>query len=79
MQRDIQQRILVSDVASLEAAKQQADQQMIYVDEVAQPNAADWPEYPRNIVVLIIVFLSSLGLYIMGRLLIAGAQERNLQ
>ena len=79
VQRDIQQRILVSDVASLEAAKQQANQQMIYIDEVAQPNAADWPEYPRNLLVLIITFFSTLGLYVMGKLLIAGARERNLQ
>lgn len=79
VQREIQQRILVSNVTSLEAAKQQANQQMVYVDEVAQPNAADWPEYPRNILVLIITFLSTLGLYIMGRLLVAGAQERNIR
>lgn len=79
VQREIQQRILASNVASLEAAKQQADQQMIYVDEVAQPNAADWPEYPRNIIVLIITICSTLGLYVMGRLLIAGAEERNLR
>lgn len=79
VQRDIQQRILLSNVASLEGAKQQANQQMIYVDEVAQPNAADWPEYPRNIVVLVIVFFSCLGLFVMGRLLIAGAQERHLR
>ncbi|ARW17170.1 capsule biosynthesis protein [Komagataeibacter europaeus] len=79
VQREIQQRVLASNVASLEAAKQQADQQMIYVDEVAQPNAADWPEYPRNIIVLIITICSTLGLYAMGRLLIAGAEERNLR
>ncbi|MDT8870499.1 hypothetical protein RAA17_03070 [Komagataeibacter rhaeticus] len=51
---------------------------MIYVDEVAQPNAPDWPEYPRNLLVLSIVFMSLLGLYVMGKLLIASAQERNL-
>lgn len=78
LQRDMQQRVLASDVASLEVAKQQANQQMIYVDEVAQPNKADWPEYPRNTIVLSVVFLSCLGLYIMGKLLIASAQERNL-
>lgn len=79
LQRDIQQRVLASDVASLEAAKQQANQQMIYVDEVAQPNSADWPEYPHDTVVLAVVFLSCLGLYVMGRLLIASARERNLR
>ncbi|GCE83802.1 capsule biosynthesis protein [Komagataeibacter diospyri] len=79
VQRDMQQRILLSDVASLEVAKQQANQQMIYVDEVAQPNAADWPAYPRNIIVLVIVFFSTLGLYVMGKLLISGARERNLR
>lgn len=78
IQREMQQRILASNVASLEAAKQQANQQMIYVDEVAQPNAPDWPEYPRNLIILTIVFISTLGLYIMGKLLIASAQERNL-
>ncbi len=79
VQRDIQQRILLSNVASLEAAKQQASQQMIYVDEVAQPNAADWPEYPRDAIVLVITFFSTLGLYLMGKLLISGARERNLR
>ncbi|GAN97287.1 capsule polysaccharide export inner-membrane protein CtrB [Komagataeibacter europaeus NBRC 3261] len=78
VQRDIQQRVLASDVASLEVAKQQANQQMIYVDEVAQPNMADWAEYPRDTIVLVVMFLSCLGLYIMGKLLIASARERNL-
>lgn len=79
VQRDIQQRVLLSNVASLEAAKEQANQQMIYVDEVTEPNVPDWPEYPRNILVLVIVFFSSLGLYLMGSLLIAGAREHSLQ
>ncbi|MBE7730096.1 capsule biosynthesis protein [Komagataeibacter sp. FXV3] len=79
VQREIQQRVLASDVVSLEVAKQQANQQMIYVDEIAQPNAADWPEYPRNTIVLFLVFMSFLGLYTMGKLLIASAQERNLR
>lgn len=79
VQRDIQQRVLLSNVASLEAAKAQANQQMIYVDEVTEPNAPDWPEYPRNTLVLVIVFFSSLGLYLMGSLLIAGAREHSLQ
>ncbi|KAB8123961.1 capsule biosynthesis protein [Komagataeibacter medellinensis] len=79
IQRELEQRILASNVASLEVAKQQANQQMIYVDEIAQPNEPDWPEYPRNIVVLFIVFMSFFILYIMVRLLIESAREKNLE
>ncbi|MCE2565403.1 capsule biosynthesis protein [Komagataeibacter sp. FNDCF1] len=70
LQRNIQQRILISNVGSLEMAKQQADQNKIYVDEIDRPNAADWPAYPMNILVLAIALFGFFVLYSIGKLLL---------
>jgi capsular polysaccharide transport system permease protein len=79
LQRALEERILAGATEALETAKAQANRQMIYVDEVAQPNTPDWPAYPRNMVVLVIVFFSFLGIHVMARLLMAGAREHSLQ
>ncbi|KAB8124021.1 capsule biosynthesis protein [Komagataeibacter medellinensis] len=63
LQRDMQQRILISSVASQEVAKQQAEQNKLYVDEIDQPNLADYPQYPMNTLIMAIVFALSLSLY----------------
>ena len=69
------EKVLISEVGSLEAAKAQADRQMVFLEEVTQPDAPDYPEYPPTAVFMAVFFAATYGLYIMGRLLVAGARE----
>lgn len=74
----IEKKIL-AETSSLEVAKAQADRQMLYVTVVAQPSLPDYAEYPRDLIVLLITFVSSLMVYATGALLVSGAREHALQ
>lgn len=78
IQRQLLEKVLISEVGSLEAAKAQADRQMVFLEEVTQPDAPDYPEYPSTIVFMSVFFAATYGLYIMGRLLVAGAREHKV-
>lgn len=75
IQRQLLEKVLMSEVGSLEAAKAQADRQMVFLEEVTQPDAPDYPEYPPVTAFMAVFFAATYGLYIMGRLLVAGARE----
>lgn len=78
IQRQILEKVLMSEVGSLEAAKAQANRQMVFLEDVTQPDAPDYPEYPRTLVFIAVFFAATYGLYIMGRLLISGAREHKI-
>lgn len=79
VKRSIIEKKLAAEATALEMAKAQADRQMLYVTVVAQPSLPDYAEYPRNLIFLIITFLTSLTIYATGSLLISGAREHALQ
>ncbi|GBR51655.1 lipopolysaccharide biosynthesis protein [Neokomagataea thailandica NBRC 106555] len=64
--------------ASVAAAKLQADRQLLYLNEITQPNLPDYAAYPRGLVNVAIVFATMLGIYLMAMLLISGAREHKL-
>ncbi|MDF7673274.1 capsule biosynthesis protein [Acetobacteraceae bacterium ESL0709] len=70
---------IIAETKALEVAKAQADRQMLYVTVVSQPNLPDYAAYPRNILVLCITFITALGVYITGALLVSGAREHAIQ
>ena len=78
LRRDFADRQLVSATTSLESARLQAERQQVYLDMIVQPNTPDYPAYPKRVASIAIVFLSALGLYVMGALLISGAREHRL-
>ncbi len=78
IQRELLEKQLETSTAALETAKVQADRQQLFLDPVVQPNEPDYAAYPRGIVSTLVVFVSVLGLYLMGRLLIAGAREHRI-
>lgn len=79
VKRSIIEKKLAAEATALEMAKAQADRQMLYVTVVAQPSLPDYAEYPRNLVFLVITFLTALTIYATGRLLVSGAREHALQ
>lgn len=78
IQRQLLEKILLSEVTSLESAKAQANRQMVFLEQVSRPDEPDYPEYPPTIIFMAISIASFYGLYIMGRLLIAGAREHKI-
>ncbi|MCQ9154526.1 Wzz/FepE/Etk N-terminal domain-containing protein [Acidomonas methanolica] len=78
LKRELTVKELVATTERLDAARVQADRQQLYLDEVTQPNFADYPEYPRSLRDIVIIFVTMLGLYWMGGLIVAGAREHNL-
>ncbi len=78
IQRQILQQVLASEVASLQSAKSRADHQMVFLEEVTQPDKPDYPAYPPTIKVMVISILCFYCLYVMGRLLVAGAREHQI-
>ncbi len=78
IQRELLEKQLATSTAAFETAKVQADHQQLFLDEVVQPNRPDYAAYPRSIVSTLIVFVSFLGIFLMARLLIAGAREHHV-
>lgn len=78
IQRQILQQVLASEITSLQSAKTRADHQMVFLEEVTKPDKPDYPAYPPTIKVMAISILCCYGLYVMGRLLVAGAREHRI-
>ncbi|MFS3137434.1 capsule biosynthesis protein [Gluconacetobacter sacchari] len=79
VQREVLEKVLLSQVASLESAKARADHQMVFLEEVTRPDKPDYPAYPETGKTMIVSILCFYGVYVMGRLLIAGAREHKLK
>jgi capsular polysaccharide transport system permease protein len=78
LQREFSDKQLASAIASLEAARMQAERQQLYLDTIVEPNRADYPAYPKKLSSIGIVFATFLGIYLMAALLIAGAREHKI-
>lgn len=78
IQRQLLEKVLLSEVTSLEAAKTQANRQMVFLELVSKPDEPDYPDYPPTTIVMAISLASFYGLYIIGRLLLAGAREHSI-
>lgn len=78
LRQEVAEKELTSAITALDAAKLQANRQVLYLDEITQPNAPDYAAYPKGLVKTAVVFASLLGLFLMIRLIISGAREHNL-
>ncbi|MEJ5155928.1 capsule biosynthesis protein [Gluconobacter wancherniae] len=74
-QRQLVEREVSAADAALDTARIQADRQQLYLEEISKPDLPDYPVYPRSIADIAIVFVTMLGLYFIGSLLVAGARE----
>lgn len=79
VQREVLEKVLLSEVTSLETAKSHADHQMVFLEEVTHPDQPDYPSYPALGRTLFISLLCFYVVYVMGRLLVAGAKEHKLR
>lgn len=75
LQRELADRALMEASASLLTAQQSARRQQLYLDRIVEPNLSDDATQPRRLRSIIIVFLSSMMVYLLGRMLWAGLRE----
>jgi capsular polysaccharide transport system permease protein len=75
LQREFADREFSSAVSFLDTARLNAERQQLYLDEIVQPNEADWAAYPKRFADVAIVFATCFGLFTIGKLLVAGARE----
>ena len=78
LDREFADKQLESAITSLETARINADRQQLYLEPVVQANQPDYADYPHRGTNTAIVFVTMLGLYVAGALLIAGAREHKL-
>lgn len=75
LQRELADRAVTEASAALSMAQQSARRQKLYLDRIVEPNLSDKATQPHRLRSILIVFLSSLIVYVLGRLLWAGLRE----
>ena len=75
LQGELANRALAEASAGLLTAQQDARRQKLYLDRIVEPNLADKPTRPERWRAVLVVFLSGLAIYLLGRLLWAGLRE----
>ena len=75
LERELADRSLSEAAAGLISSQQDARRQKLYLDRIVEPNKADKATEPRRLRAILLVFLTSLMVYFLGRLLVAGLRE----
>lgn len=75
LQQEFAAKGLASAMASMEAAREEARRQQIYLDRVIEPSAPDKAEFPKRLKSILIIFVSCFLAYSTGKLLLAGIRE----
>jgi capsular polysaccharide transport system permease protein len=75
LQGELASRALAEASSALLTAQQDARRQKLYLDRIVEPNLPDRATQPQRLRAIIIVFLSSLMVFLLGRLLCAGLRE----
>lgn len=75
VKRLLAEKTLASALASLEAARLEAQRQQLYLETITQPNLADYPLYPKRFIAFATVAATCLLTYGIAWLLIASVRE----
>jgi capsular polysaccharide transport system permease protein len=75
LEQQFVQQMLQAAVAAQEQAEVLLQQQMLYVDRIAEPLAADWPWYPYRLLDTLLTFVTALLIYGTGRMLNTAVRE----
>jgi capsular polysaccharide transport system permease protein len=75
LEREFADRHLASAIASLEAARIEAQRQQLYLARFVEPNLAEYPLHPRSFRILLTMAALLLAMYGVGWLIAAGIRE----
>ncbi len=76
LENQLAQQTLTADIATLETARINAIAQSVYVMEHAQPNLPQSSIYPRRLLTILLVVLTSLGVWIGAGLFVHSIKAR---
>jgi capsular polysaccharide transport system permease protein len=79
LERELAERSLASANLSLEAARQEARRQAIYLESIVSPNLSDESTEPQRLRLIVSVFVLSFALASVAWLVVAGAKEHSLE
>jgi capsular polysaccharide transport system permease protein len=75
VQRTLDEKALASAFTSLEAARLQAQQHQLFLEQIAQPNLPDYPLYPKRVSSFLLVVVTCFLAYGIAWLVVAGVRE----
>ena len=75
LDREFADKQLAAALASLEAARNEAQRQQLYLERVVQPSLPDYPEEPRRVRSVLVVFVLGLIAWGILGLLLASVRE----
>ncbi|MDQ1194132.1 capsular polysaccharide transport system permease protein [Brevundimonas vesicularis] len=75
LERQLAGQALTAANVSLDTARQDARRQRLYLDRIVNPNLPDKPSKPNRLKSVLTVLLSTLVIYGLGWLLVAGVRE----
>lgn len=77
MERAFAERAFASALSALEVARLDAVRQKLFLERISSPSAPDYPQYPSRLIGILVVFLVSVTLYGIGRMLLRNAREHS--
>lgn len=75
LERELAHQEYTSAIASLESARVEAQRQQVYLVPIVEPHEAEIALYPRRAENIGLVFLASLLIFLIGRLIVTGIQD----
>jgi capsular polysaccharide transport system permease protein len=67
-QQKFAQQMLQAAVTSLEAAEVGVQQQLLYIERIAEPRIPDWPQNPYRLLDMLLTLVTALLIYGIGRI-----------
>ncbi len=75
VEQEFATQVVTAANASLEQARTEAQRQQFYLERVVEPNRPDVPLLPRRLLQVLVVFATSICLYLIGWMLVVGILE----
>ena len=75
LERELAHQEYTSAITSLESARIEAQRQQVYLVPIVQPHQAETARFPQRLENVGLVFLASLLVFLIGRLIITGIQD----
>jgi capsular polysaccharide transport system permease protein len=73
--RDFAEKALTSASGALDSARAEARRQQLYLELIVEPDQPDEAEEPQSLKNILIVFIATTGIFLLGRLLLTAVRD----
>jgi capsular polysaccharide transport system permease protein len=73
--RDFAEKALTSASGALDSARAEARRQQLYLELIVEPDQPDEAEEPQSLKNILIVFIATTGIFLLGRLLVTAVRD----